>query len=157
VDALNFRPWTTIVSRFDRDGGHLWSRLLGTPLHGNTGSSPIGIDSEGGIYAGFAPEGPPDVPGMDAGPFGSASGAMKLDPLGNTVWTRTYATSGVSAPVSMANDPCGAHLFLGGLLGYLPQGSSLTFPGVDGASIDLYAEGGISSSPIDMYLVRLAP
>jgi hypothetical protein len=61
-------------------------------------------------------------------------------------------------PLVVANDSCNSRLYLGGVFGYLAVGTTMTFPGVDNASITLFADaGGVSPGPVEMFLARLVP
>jgi hypothetical protein len=150
VRALGVRPWTTFLVRLDADGGRSWVQGTGQRF---TNTSPLTVDDEGGIYLGGGTQAPP-VAGA-AQYFATLS---KLDEQGRVVWSRVYGTTGGSFFTTMAIDQCSAELFGGGTFGSYPSGSSLSFPSVDGVTIDVFDDGGNSfAPPIDMFLGRLVP
>jgi hypothetical protein len=136
-DALHRRLYTSVLSRFDADGGRLWSRVAGPP--DTYEAQPIAVDGDGGSFVGFWAR---------SSPGGFAGGVTKVDALGNTVWTRDYGLGGPYAS-SMTADPCGARLFFAGVL---VNSSSMSFPAIDGGSIDFATD---PTEQWDMFLSRL--
>jgi hypothetical protein len=152
VTALNERPYTSFLARVDGDGGRLWSEVLGAPQHGFSNVMPLAVDQEGGIYVGEAQMGPP----LQGAPQWFVT-VSRLDPGGGTVWSRVYGTSGGSFVTSMRVDSCAAKLFVGGVLGSYPDGSTMSVPGVDGVSLEVASQGSSYAAPIDMWITRLVP
>ena len=152
VTALDYRPWTNFLTRLDGDGGRLWTQVVGSPLQAATGSTPIATDLEGGVYVGGT-----NKTDLQGGAPQYLATLSKFDAQGRFVWIRVMGTSGGSFFISMASDPCAAQLFAGGVLGSYPDGSTMSFQGVDGVSIDVGAQGTGYAPPIDMWLARLAP
>jgi hypothetical protein len=141
MNALQARPFTWILSRFDRDGGRIWTRIPSTPGQGNPEALALAADDDGGSYIGFATR-DPSTPGSWLG------GVTKVDPLGSTAWTRAYGSGG-AWPVSMASGGCG--LFFAG---ELVNNSSMSFPGIGGGAIQFATD---SNPQWDIFLARLVP
>jgi hypothetical protein len=132
--------WLGFLAEFDGYGARRWSVPVGVPGLSGAGA-PIAFDGPGDILLGYSRE---------SDPIPRVAYASKLDPRGNTLWSRTFGAAGVSFPTGIAVGPCRDELFLGGRLG---GQSTMTFEGIDGGVVLLdNGDAGV----VDLFLARLA-
>lgn len=85
------RVGSLYVAKYGADAQRVWSRSIGGAGTRGYGEPLVAVDASGGIYVACAFQGSLR---LDTGEVRSGGGfdlfAMKMDPLGATVWTRTF-------------------------------------------------------------------
>lgn len=108
----NAGGWDAFLTKFDSDGAHLWTRLLGTT--GSDTAYDVAVDDAGNV---FVTGGTNGVLGVDPSPgdplVNFDAFVAKYDPEGNQVWITQLGTSCTEWANSVAAD-AGGNLYLVG-------------------------------------------
>ena len=131
------------VAKYGADAQPLWSRALEGPGAHTYGEPLVAVDAAGGIYVTCAFQG---VLRLGTGEVRSGGGfdlfVMKMDPLGSTIWARTFpGPQGNEWVHALAVDPAGA-VVIGG-----------TFE----RAVDFGGGPIMSAGPISGYVARFDP